>query len=515
MTARRTLALLDAILAEVERHRGVEPITLPVVHDAFAPEEGLIAAAAEHLDGALIDIGNRAEGATGPMNRPLAGLIAERLSRARLEVQFEEDAGRVIATFVEHPEPSGGLEVLLRLAEVLVSAEIDQPYAFVSYPLGAMDTAVAGAAWEITGLTVTASPPPNLRTFVPIAAGDVSVAQHCRPENPVRFAIQQDRIITRGRSADLDAAVRTVLLQPDQPLVLFLGAGASASAGISIGDPIRDDALRRLVGPQPTVDQLIEAFMGHLDAKDRWRPGEKDLTPSQFRDRLTLERVLREEFHSLAGRPLALSSSVQRIAAESERALDHLPDGRKALRALIPQLPRLVVATVNFDQLIEHELEVEHRVLADPDAFEVHRELVVERITGRSTVLPILKLHGTIEDADTLVATIDRTEFGLPGPIASTLDAMLEASGGALTWVWIGCSMRDADLRIWLGNQDGATDLTEWWVDPLPSQTLFDYARHLRESHWAGLGQTLRDRLITETADVFLSRLNDHVRSLS
>lgn len=170
--------------------------------------------------------------------------------------------------------------------------------------------------------------------------------------------------------------------------------------------------------------------------------------------------------------------------------------------------------TINFDRLVEDDLTNEHRVLARPEEFEADRQLVVDRVRGQSNVVPILKLHGTIEDPDTLVATVDKTEFGLPPQIAETLDAMLRANDGSLTWIWIGCSMRDADLRIWLGNQNGATAMSEWWVDPLPSQTLFDYARHLRESHWATLGQSLRDRLITETADVFLQRLDDHAAAL-
>lgn len=514
MSTRRTLALLDAILAEVERHRGDGVLTLPVVHDALSPEEDLIAGAAEHMEGAFIQVADREEGAKGPINRPLADLVVDKLTRSRLDARFDEVDGRVIGCLIDHPEPSGGLEVLLRLSEVLVSAEIDQPVVFISYPLAGMDTTVARLAWELTGMTTADSPPSSLRTFVPIAAGEVSVSAHCKPQVPVRFAVQQDRIVARGRSTDLDAAIRAVVLQREQPLVLFLGAGASASAGVSVGDTVRDDALRSLVGQQPTVEGLVEAFLQHLDARDRWRPGEKDLTLSQFKERLTLERVLREEFHSLAGRPLELATTVQRLQAESASALERLPDGRQALRRLVERLPRLVIATINFDQLIEHELPGAHQVLADRGEFESERQLVVDRVSGQTDVVPILKLHGTIERPDSLVATVDKTEFGLPVEMAATLDAMLQAAGEGLTWVWVGCSMRDIDLRMWLGKHDGAKELTEWWVDPLPSQTLFEYARHFRESHWATVGQTLKDRLITETSDVFLPRLDDHVASL-
>jgi hypothetical protein len=514
VSVRQTLTLLDAVLAEEERHRNREVLTVPIVHDALAPEEGLIVGVANHIDGAFIRIAGRSDGAAAPLNRPLSELIVERLARGRLRVVFEEQDERVVAHLPDHPEPSEGFGILLRLCEVLASAEIDHPVVFVSYPLGDMDADLAEAAWELCGLTVRVSAPTALRVFVPIAMGEVSVKYHCRPNNPVRLAVQHDRLIVRGRPADLDASVRKVLWQRAQPLVLFLGAGASASAGISIGDPIRDDALRRLVGAHPSIGELVGAFQDYLEETDRWRPGERDLLRTQFRERLTLERVLREEFHELGGRSLSLSPTVARLTRESEKALDRLPEGRKALRRLVSCLPRLVIVTINFDRLIEEGLGVQHTVIADPQSAEEYRDLVVERISGRTEVLPILKLHGTIEDPDTLVASIDKTEFGLAPQIGATLDAMVKAAGGSLTWVWIGCSMRDADLRIWLGNQHGVEQLNEWWVDPLPSQTLFDYAHHLRERHWATVDQTLKDRLVTETADVFLQRLDTYAATL-
>jgi SIR2-like domain len=430
-------------------------------------------------------------------------------------MEFDEADGRLRASLPEHPEPSEGLRVLLRLCEVLASAELDRPLIFLSYPLGDMDTDVVDVVWEFCGLTLPTSPPPQLQFFVPIAVGDVSVKHHCIPQNPVRFAVQRGRLIERRAPADLDTAIRNVLLQLDQPMVLFLGAGASASAGITIADPIRDEALRRLVGSRASVDDLLAAFQNYLEREDRWRPGERDLLPDQFRNRLTLERVLREEFHGLGGRSLSLSPSIARISREAESALERLPEGRKALRRLVTRLPRLVILTVNFDRLIEDGLDVDHQVAATPQAFEDHTQVVVDKISGATDKVPILKLHGTIENPDTVVATIDKTEFGLPPQIAATLDAMVAAADGPLTWVWIGCSMRDADLRIWLGNQHGVDQLNEWWVDPLPSEALFEYARFVRERHWATVEHSLKDRLITETADVFLQRLDAHAAGLA
>jgi hypothetical protein len=264
VSVRRTLKFLDAVLADQERNREQGVLVVTIVHDALSPEESVITAVAEQLDGVFVPIGGRSDGAAGPLNRTLAALMVERLAHVRLVVEFDEQDSRVHASFPDHPEPSEGLEVLRQLCEVLASSELNRAVAFLSYPIGDLDTDLADVAWEFCGLTVAASPPAQLRLFVPIAVGEVSVKSHCLPNNPVRLAVQHDRLIERGRPADLDAAVRKVLWQLDQPIVLFLGAGASASAGISVGDPIRDEALRRLVGPRASADELVGAFQEYL-----------------------------------------------------------------------------------------------------------------------------------------------------------------------------------------------------------------------------------------------------------
>lgn len=190
------------------------------------------------------------------------------------------------------------------------------------------------------------------------------------------------------------------------------------------------------------------------------------------------------------------------------------PPGRQALRQLMAVLPRLVIATINFDRLIEDDLSIAHELVSTSAGMATSRDLIVGRLAGTSASIPILKLHGTIDSPSTLVADTDKTDYGLPDETAATLDAMLRADAEPLTWVWVGCSMRDVDLRSWLRRKDGVTELREWWVDPLPSQSLFEYARYVRASSWASRDLTLRDRLVTESADEFLPVLLTHAQAL-
>ena len=76
--------------------------------------------------------------------------------------------------------------------------------------------------------------------------------------------------------------------------------------------------------------------------------------------------------------------------------------------------------------------------------------------------------------------------------------------------------MRDADIGQWLKSKDGGPgkDLQEWWVDPLPPNSVRVYAQERRIKEWAQMDLSLRDRVITETSDRFLSKLLAHVERL-
>lgn len=514
MSDRTTLMFLDAIAREAELPAIARPIVLPAVHDAVGREERLLGAFAEYHDGALINLGRRPPSAAGPLNHPRVAIAQAVLSRAGVDLRYDQAAGRITASFASHPSPSGGLATALRVAEVFASEEINAPVVILTYALDGMDSAIAQAVWDLIGLAISDAPPDRLKVWIPIAEGDVDVRRHCTPVNPVRLAVQNDRLIVRGGATAMGSAITSLLVAREQPLVLFLGAGASASARISVGDAMRSQALQHITGHTGSTDMLVDAFRTWVATHDRWRNGEQNLTRSQFAEGLTLERVLREEFHKLVGLPRRLSPTVTALTRECDNGLLRHPPGRKALRDLLVELPRLVLATVNFDRQIEDGLGSPHEVISTPEAMRTHRQLICDRLRGNTTTVPILKLHGSIEDPDHLIADIENTELGLPDEVAATLDAMLATDDDPLTWVWIGCSMRDADLRSWLRRKDGAKQLREWWVDPLPSQSLTSYARYVRAAQWASLDQTLSNRLVTETADTFLPALHAHAASL-
>jgi hypothetical protein len=319
-----------------------------------------------------------------------------------------------------------------------------------------------------------------------------------RPDGLLRRPVQQ-----------LEAAVRTIS-SVSRPLVLFLGAGASATSGILLGNAYRDRALRALLAQDDrvSVPELEDLFFDWCHDRDRFLPNESD-DRALFRRTLTLERVLRETFQTLGPQPRTASSIIREISEDCATALGWMRPGRRAVRNLIEQLKgRLVIVTVNFDQLIEHELGAPHRVFSSTEGFRDNLDELAAYLRGdEGSPVPILKLHGTIEQPDSLIATVDVTSAGFNVDVRAALQMLVSATATPLTWVWIGCSMRDRDLNDWLRGL-GQDVLDEWWIDPLPSSSLYAYFDELRRSHWTQNGRRLVDRLVIDSGDRFLDELD-------
>lgn len=171
-----------------------------------------------------------------------------------------------------------------------------------------------------------------------------------------------------------------------------------------------------------------------------------------------------------------------------------------------------MIATVNFDQQIEVGMTTDNLVIVSRDDFHRYRDTVIARLNGERTAVPILKLHGSIDNFDSLVADLRSTMRGLPTEMTAMLDSIV-STAGYVPWVWIGCSMRDADLGSWLAGKSGLRELMEWWVDPLPPLSVYAYAKKWRDKDWAEIDQTLRERQITEVSDRFLVALIEHVEN--
>jgi hypothetical protein len=512
VTAPALIGLLDGILGDLATVSDGPPRVLPVVHDALEPDRTVLEMVIARYGGVLLRADLVGEAVVGNPPSELIEVVRTTSERFGLTIEVDVVDGIVSVRSTEGGVPNPPFAALLRVCELLLSdAARQHDLVALSFPTQGLEDRRLGLLWALTVQQVPPHLPSSVRALVPIWEGNVDVRLHCGVVPSMRYAIQSGRFIRRlGSEVALDAAIARILRTKDEPLVLFLGAGFSRSARLPLGDAVRDDALADLLGRPPGSDGLHEAFRRWAIDQGRLMEGEDQLSAEQFSAQLTLERVLREEFHNLReeNRVRGESSTIRRLQEDCHEALDWVPPARESIRRLAACLPRLVILTVNFDQLVETDLGAPPTVFVAPDDFGAGCDAVAQRLRDGGGPLPVIKFHGDIDRPETIVADIDQTRFGLPPDAVRLLDTILDEGGRPITWIWVGCSMRDRDLNEWTRQQHGQRDVFEWWVDPLPGPSIGAFWSSFRRKDQDERDIDFeRQRLLPETADNFLEAL--------
>lgn len=514
------LQLLKDLIVDHLTDKGGRHLLLPCLHEELEKDIHLLQAGAQRCGGTLFFL-NSADADWEPPKGPISGdrsaLIEGMFAAAgdalpaKVIVEQVDQEIRVRLDGDRTPvEPS--LSPILRAAAVIASSAYD---AFDLVLMGVMVAPTDPKRRELLWNLLTINPDDlaikgEPTTLVPILGADLDPETDYLRQPAIRYVVRWDRVIRRSDVSQA-RSVKTIASLGDRPLVLFLGAGASASAGIPLGNTYRDLALDGLVGRHEDGQAAAEAFFDLLHERQHFLLGETE-SRTTFSSELTLERVLLETFSDLGFRPRTDALVIQELIKDCASALDYVRPGRKAIRELAAKLPgRLIIVTVNFDQLVEEDLGVECSVYYRPEHYRERLDELVSYVAGdASKPVPILKLHGSIQDPESLIATIDTTSAGLHAEVLDALNNVLEGAGRPLSWVWIGCSMRDRDMNLWLGGL-AANALDEWWVDPLPGKALDNFFAMHRAPRWNAKGWKLSDRLIIDSADGFLRALADQV----
>lgn len=224
---------------------------------------------------------------------------------------------------------------------------------------------------------------------------------------------------------------------------LFIGAGASTSAGIPCGKAFREKILCGVYGETSDGTTAEEEFR---------REFEEQIASQE----LTLEMMLsllRQKFGDSAFRVL------QR---EVGKDLEPAP-GYYSLAYLIQHGFFKVVFTVNIDELIERALDDEigrnkYNLICEINRFRSRKPIPAEHLEK-----PLLvKLHGTSTLESTLIVTVEDVQ-NLPPEKAKFLDYY--ASNYPL--IFIGYSGRDPDIRAALCESSRKSKNRKiFWVSP-------------------------------------------------
>ena len=486
---------------------------IPVVDSELTLNHEVYDATIRRFGGTYLAVDRMSEPrVAGTVEVALASVLkaAMRASPLALAIEILQDGPSVVVRRADGVVPANESELLiLAFVSALFHEQLaSHAFAAISWSEERLDEIAQETLWELIRVHLAARQIGSLRTLVLIAGGQVNSDIHCEKEPSIRFALRAAGLSKRKGPTSLGTIVNKLVRDGAGPFVFFLGAGASATAQMPLGNAVRDYALERFFGDKapPPVSELARRFYDWVRENDRLLADEDRMDALEFVSRLTLERVLREEFRR-EGREA--SPTLKHLLEQNANAISRKKTrSRRGLRAILDNANKVMIVTVNFDTILEDEFGDAIRVFASPTEFDDAPDYVAKYIARSTTVVPVLKLHGSLAAPTTIVADVDTRSLGLSGGAIEALHVMRKSRDDLTPWVYIGASMRDPDITQVIGGSDFADGLDEWWVSPLPDPAVGRFVDEHRNASWLKKERAgLWERQVTETADKFLTQL--------
>lgn len=247
----------------------------------------------------------------------------------------------------------------------------------------------------------------------------------------------------------------------NQKTIFFIGAGVSSASGLPLGDTLRDLVLSKLYPESPSFDH-VKTF------RASFYPDQNDIT---------LEMVLQQVRQRLGydGINDLLKPIFKKI---KEPSLSHEILASLAKKGFIS-----LILTTNFDDLLEEALkrkEVNFRVISGRDECVLIDQRVGRRSNnlentfldpasgnvepGDSREVIIWKIHGTLEDPESLSATQEDV-CHFPSEKQRALRCLFQD----YNVVFVGYSMRDPDIMEVINQVTPKNKkYSFFWVNPSP-----------------------------------------------
>jgi hypothetical protein len=422
---------------------------------------------------------------------------------------------RVAARLEDELLPTNpGLRNVLGAISSLADANVGgQRLAVIAYDESNIDKASREALRQIIMKDIPTCGAAMPRTLLIVIGNEQVTPEHLDAEPSVRYILRPSGLLQR-HSREVDEREIADLGSGSDPLILFLGAGSSYASGLPLGDSLRNEALTNFFPDDSaaSLQDLVSKFFRWVVDEGRLLTTEENQDEQYFIDNLTLERVLREEKHRVG--TASIPATLRAFAQREEKVLKTPSEGILALRNAISLRKKIVVVTVNFDRLVESGDPGRFAVMASDQQFAeglVHLKRYLR--SGRGAV-PLLKLHGSIEDPSTIVADVETTALGLSGPRAEAIGMLVGTPVAPCKWTYVGYSMRDPDIIAELRSRRFVEGTNERWVAPTADPTVEDLVNVSRIPFWQALGvpMSLHERSVSVTAETFYKQLLNGVR---
>jgi SIR2-like domain len=510
------LILLQRVIEDHARRQNSTKLeVIPVALEDLPRDQALLEEAIKRADGIFLEAQISSDGVSS-RDHPGLKVAVETVLRFPIaggdedRILIQEDPPGLLKARFENrltESSSPGEKTLLGVATALFDDRLNgKDLALLAYEEDSLDEEAKQAVWHLLTAQLQDLDLAPLRTLILVLQTDeVDVPRHCSGEASLRFAVARGDFLERRSWAASRVDIHQIA-GSTPPLVLFLGAGFSVSSGLPMGDALRDFALASFhddVESSPT--DLARRFHQYVRESDRLLGDEGDLTEDEFVSRLTLERVLREELHRYS---TAQSPTLRYFREEHDRALLQAGSSIRSLARVVETGRKLIIVTVNFDELLEQESPDAFRIFSSPADFAGASDYINSYLQEGGPV-PYLKLHGTIRDPESVVATADQVAEGLGQPKTDALRRLFGSEDHPTRLVYAGYSMRDRDVVPVLAVDEGARLLEEEWVVPLPDLSIRRFITETRSQAWRASNrrESVLQRVITETADTFFKEL--------
>lgn len=499
---------------------------MPLIEEVFKASEGVVVDALEK--GAGADCGDIESDAPELLAHVRALLDEFNAVDGAAELRLVLEGG---AARIEGAQTFDAVNAAQRTVREVATAMCDigvrtSELAAIVYAEDSLDEHTVSLVWKYLMSMPASLPTAIAPSTMCVIAGDSTVrpAIHCAGENSLRYRVE-DQLFTRQTlehsRTDIEASLRGS--DADMPLFpLFLAAGASMADGLPSGDSLRDKALSRLTGIQVDRTSFVEVssnWYAQLERRGELEDWELEAGQKAFVDSLTLERVLEHEQRAEGN---ANSQTLREFRRQHDQRYDELVAARHAgeldddpIARLCRRRSRIVLVTVNFDRFVEARADDDVRPYVTPEELERFPS-ELEEYKDSGGPIPLLKLHGSIENAESLVASISETTSGLTLLRQTAIQALVTAIDRQEThpWWYVGYSMRDRDLEtIWRGSE--FPRFNERWVAPFLDPNVEAFIKQFRMSKWHGQNYATRrsaqERLVSLTAQEFLRELADLV----
>jgi NAD-dependent SIR2 family protein deacetylase len=275
------------------------------------------------------------------------------------------------------------------------------------------------------------------------------------------------------------------LVESKDPFVAFVGAGASAIAPSSLPTWSQFNSLllealcntlAAFSGNRQPTNEMLETF--------RWRRDKTQFFSPDFQAQLMEEEVGADYF--------AVWQSIDSNVCGPIHA---------GLAELAVQRRLAAIVTTNFDQLIEKALTArgqKFQVFHDAPGFERLATLLESR--GKRRTLPVIKSHGSIEDAGSLIDTLRQRIAGRPQSLLDVLRRLLERH----PWLFLGFSGADFSYnRNYLGIFDAAADAKGFVFVAREGSKIEDGVTRLTEAYGAEKSSVVVGNLASWLSDTF------------